>query len=35
MPQLTLPTIFAFVVYVLIVLAIGLYAYSKTKDAGD
>ena len=35
MSQLSLPTTIAFLLYVIIVLAIGIYAYSKTKDATD
>ncbi|MDG1080877.1 MAG: sodium/proline symporter PutP [Porticoccaceae bacterium] len=35
MSQLSLPTTIAFLLYVTIVLAIGIYAYSKTKDASD
>jgi sodium/proline symporter len=35
MSQLSLPTTIAFLIYVIIVLAIGIYAYSKTKDASD
>jgi len=35
MSQLSLPTTVAFLLYVIIVLAIGVYAYTKTKDASD
>ena len=35
MSQISAPTIIAFLIYVSIVLAIGFYAYVRTKSAGD
>ena len=35
MPQLSATTVIAFIVYVVIVLAIGVYAYVRTKNASD
>ncbi len=35
MSQLSLPTIIAFLLYIAVVLAIGVYAYTKTKEASD
>ena len=35
MSELSLPTIMAFIIYVIIVLAIGFYAYMRTKNASD
>ena len=35
MSELSLPTIMAFIIYVTIVLAIGFYAYVRTKNASD
>jgi len=35
MPQLSASTVIAFIVYVVIVLAIGVYAYVRTKNASD
>jgi sodium/proline symporter len=35
MPQISLPTVIAFLIYVTIVLGIGFYAYLRTKSATD